>query len=120
MICFPQKATVFLFKSPVFFNIYILMYIYHQRKKKRTHSPLTTLKIYKVETPCCWEMRIEKGEKTREKVQVFPPKCLLNKSAESKRLHRFDLISLFISPSLQSILRRVIHHFLFFKSLLGL
>lgn len=51
-------------------------------------------------------MRIEKGEKTQEKVQIFPPappKSLLNKSAELKRLHHCDLISLFISPSIASV-----------------
>lgn len=46
-------------------------------------------------------MRIEKGEKTQKRSRfcpAHPKKSLLNKSAESKRLHRCDLISLFISP----------------------
>lgn len=52
------------------------MYIYHQKEKKpkREHIPpfSTTLKIYKVETPCCWEMRIEKGEKTQKRSRFCP------------------------------------------------
>lgn len=93
---FSTKSHIF-FKSP-----FSYICIYTTKEKKRTHSPLTTRKIYKEETPCCWEMRIEKGERTREKVQDSPPECLLNKYAESKSLHLFDVMSLFVSPPLQS------------------
>lgn len=69
MICFPQNATDF-FLNPIL----IYRYIPPKRKKEnqKTHSPLTTLKIQKVETPCCWEMRIEKEERKNEKVPVSP------------------------------------------------
>lgn len=88
MICFPQKATDF-FKTPSF------LYIYIPPKKKKTHSPLTTLKIYKVKTPCCWEMRIEKKREKMKSSRISPQMSFFNKYAEFKSLHLFNLISLF-------------------------
>lgn len=41
-------------------------------------------------------------EKKKRKVPGFPPKRLLTNVAELKSLHLFDLISLFLFPSLQS------------------
>lgn len=59
-----------------------------------------------------------KEERKNEKVPVFP-KMSLNKYAELKSLHLFNLISLFLIPSLQSQHPRVLFNFLFLKSPLG-
>lgn len=49
-------------------------------------------------------MKIEKEarKKKKRKVPGFPPKRLLTNVAELKSLHLFNLISLFLFPSLQS------------------
>lgn len=56
-------------------------------------------------------MRIRKGREEKWKGPGFPPKMSLNKYAELKSLHLFNLISLFLFPSLQS--QHPLCHFIF-------
>lgn len=65
MICFPQKATDF------FFRYFLTPTFRYIPPKKSNTFPFTTLKIQKVETACCKEMRIEK-EKEKNKRSRFP------------------------------------------------
>lgn len=71
---FSTKSHRFFFLNPIF--LYIPPKKERKKKQKKTHSPLTTPKIYKVETPCCWELRIEKEARKNEKGPGFSPKCL--------------------------------------------
>lgn len=90
---------LFFHKKPqIFLKPHLFLYI-PPKKKKKTHSPLTTLKIYKVETPCCWEMRIEKEERKMKRSQVFP-QSVFKQICRVEKLHLFNIISFF--PSLQS------------------
>lgn len=59
-----KSHSLFLFFLLFFFKPRRFIFTTKEKKRKNKHpSPLTTSKVYKVETPCCWEMRIEKEEK---------------------------------------------------------